>query len=197
MFKAEFPSPFQGEWRDIKRSLLVGSASCSNKAPHPSILGSWSASRASQRLHTKKQPARISGCMCSEVLAEFRAVLPERPLYPAFAPDNFADVYSAATLALHYAQEAASRDPDSATARRDLAFAEAAVLRWPQVIAGQLCPIGNASCRFCRVVWRGGGMETGGLVANFNWSLSVKTFFHTCGVSLQEFGPSDACGTVV
>lgn len=61
-----------------------------------------------------------------------RAVLPERPLYPAFAPDNFADVYSAATLALHYAQEAASRDPDSATARRDLAFAEAAVLRWPQ-----------------------------------------------------------------
>jgi hypothetical protein len=63
---------------------------------------------------------------------QHRAVLPERPLYPAFAPDNFADVHSAATLALQYGRQAASRDPDSATAKRDLAFAEAAVLRWPQ-----------------------------------------------------------------
>ena len=60
-----------------------------------------------------------------------RAVLPERPLYPAFATDNFPEVHSAANLALQHARVAASRKPNSATVKRDLAFAEAAVLRWP------------------------------------------------------------------
>jgi hypothetical protein len=59
-------------------------------------------------------------------------VLAERPLYPAFAPDDFPEVQSAASLALHHAQQAASKDPESAISKRDLAFAEAAVLRWPQ-----------------------------------------------------------------
>ena len=58
-------------------------------------------------------------------------MLRERPLYPAFAPDNFPEVHSAANLALQHARVAASREPNSPTIKRDLAFAEAAVLRWP------------------------------------------------------------------
>ena len=60
-----------------------------------------------------------------------RAVLPERPLYPAFAPDNFETVQTASRKASELAQQALKADGESAIARRDAAFAKAAVLRWP------------------------------------------------------------------
>ena len=58
-------------------------------------------------------------------------MLPERPLYPAFAPDNFETVQTASRKASELAEKALQEDPESATAKRDAAFARAAVLRWP------------------------------------------------------------------
>lgn len=60
-----------------------------------------------------------------------RAVVAERPMYPAFAPDNFNTVQAASKTALRLAKQASMENPASRTARRDLAFAEAAVARWP------------------------------------------------------------------
>lgn len=61
-----------------------------------------------------------------------RAVLPVRPDYPAFAPDNFQTVRSLSQKAFDLAQKALAAEPESSVAKRDAAFAHAAVLRWPE-----------------------------------------------------------------
>ena len=59
-------------------------------------------------------------------------MLAKRPLYPAFAPDNFPSVRAAALEALQLAERAVAAHPESAAAARDLAYAKAAVVRWPE-----------------------------------------------------------------
>ena len=81
---------------------------------------------------TRSVYLRCTGCSLgsSETLS-CRAVLAERPLYPAFAPDNFPTVRAAALEALQLAERAVAADSESAVAARDLAYAKAAVVRWP------------------------------------------------------------------
>lgn len=76
-------------------------------------------------------PQGLSLAKCQKYWTLCRAVLPERPLYPAYAPDNFPVVYEAARKALTLAQAAVAANPGSAVAARDLVFAQAAVTRWP------------------------------------------------------------------
>ena len=51
--------------------------------------------------------------------------------YPAFTPEQFGTVQSASKRALALARQAASQGANDRTLARDLAFAEAASLRWP------------------------------------------------------------------
>lgn len=60
-----------------------------------------------------------------------RAALSFTPPYPAFTPGDFPVVQKAAQKALHLAQKAYFIEPTSETVQRDAAFAQAAVLRWP------------------------------------------------------------------
>ena len=67
----------------------------------------------------------------SFIMLWIRAALPERPTYPAFAPDQFPIVQFEAHEALRLAKIAIAEDPGSTWAARDLAYAQATVARWP------------------------------------------------------------------